>query len=264
MMPMRITISGIPCISGDADVELKPINVIYGPNQSCKTTLARYVYAAIKLYSGHRSAVRILPKSKATIRISGSSDAEFTIDPDRPVQARVAGTSGPMSIYLPSHRVAYISSLLFITSGRAIFESLPGEASSLISSIMDSLQDMIAGYLRSLLGVDADFMMRDLAMLDIDINTFAASNDSMTNMEVIFAVLNRAPQGAVVVIDDVDNYLDDSYADALSEIASMAKNRGVVLFATTRRGDVASVKVQDAALFKLEPVDGRWSLHSYS
>lgn len=262
-MPMRITISGIPCISGDVNVELKPINIIYGPNQSCKTTLARYVYAAIKLYSGHRSAVRILPKSKATIRISGSSDAEFTIDPDRPVQTRV-GTNGPISIYLPSHRVAYISSLRFITSGRSIFESLPGEASSLISSIMDSLQDMIAGYLRSLLGIDADFMMRDLSVLDIDINSFAASNDSMTNMEVIFAVLNRAPQGAVVVIDDVDNYLDDNYADALNEIASIAKNRGIVLFATTRRSDVASVKVQDAAIFRLEPVDGRWSLHSYS
>jgi hypothetical protein len=260
---MRITISGIPCISGDVNVELKPINIIYGPNQSCKTTLARYVYAAIKLYSGHRSAVRILPKSKATIRISGSSDAEFTIDPDRPVP-RVAGTNGPISIYLPSHRVAYISSLRFITSGRSIFESLPGEASSLISSIMDSLQDMIAGYLRSLLGIDADFMMRDLSVLDIDINSFAASNDSMTNMEVIFAVLNRAPQGAVVVIDDVDNYLDDNYADALNEIASIAKNRGIVLFATTRRSDVASLKVQDAAIFRLEPVDGRWSLHSYS
>jgi type IV secretory pathway VirB4 component len=129
---------------------------------------------------------------------------------------------------------------------------------------MDSLQDMIAGYLRSLLGIDADFMMRDLSVLDIDINSFAASNDSMTNMEVIFAVLNRAPQGAVVVIDDVDNYLDDNYADALNEIASIAKNRGIVLFATTRRSDVASVKVQDAAIFRLEPVDGRWSLHSYS
>jgi len=254
---MRISIDAV-CASGD--MELAPITVVYGGNGTCKTSLARAVYLVLKAYSGAK------PLSKVNLPIRAVVDgAEVVVGPDgvsAPAVRRGAG-----AFYLPSGRVVYAELFRRISSFKLdMMNGMPAQMSMFMELVGDYLNVVLSTYARAFLGADADLMMRDLSQLGIAVDQLSAVNHSAVDAELLLAVLSAVRRGAVVVVDDLDMYMDDSIGDAAEDLRAAVAQSGAFLFATVRRLESAKAlayAADQSALYVLRRSNSRYEIAPY-